>query len=167
MNGSYNFFFHILAVGLLFTSILGGWLLHRKLAGEKEIRLKLYIGSLGRVFALLSPIAGVLLLITGIGNIYNRQLGSELHWYSEGWLVAKIIFFVIAVVNGSVQGGMLARKRVAILQSFDQQGAASDSEIRLRNVDRQFTWYYVVQFLLLSIIIFLSVFGDGKHPGAF
>ncbi len=167
MNGSYNFFVHLLAVGLLFSSIVGGWLLHRKIAAETDVRLRLYTGGTSRTFALLAPIAGVLLLLTGIGNIYNRYLGSEIHWYNEGWLVAKIIFFVIAVVNGSVHGGILARKRIAVLQTMDQQKASADAEGLLSSINRQFSWHYVVQFLLLFIIIFLSVFGDGKHPGAF
>ena len=167
MNGSYNFFVHLLAVGLLFTSVIGGWLVQRRLAGEKEVRLKLAIGGAARTFALLAPIAGVLLLLTGIGNIYNRYLGTELHWYSEGWLVAKIIFFVIAVVNGSAHGGMLARKRVSLLQSAGGQSLPPEAEAQLASVERQFTLHYVVQCLLLLIIIFLSVFGDGKHPGAF
>ncbi len=167
MNGSYNFLFHILAVGLLFTSVLGGWLLQRRLAGEKEVRLKLAFGGAARMFALLAPVAGVLLLLTGIGNIYNRYLGSEIHWYSEGWLVAKIIFFVIAVVNGSAHGGMLSRKRIALLQSVGGQSIPPETEAKLSAIERQFTLHYVVQCLLLLIIIFLSVFGDGKHPGAF
>lgn len=167
MNGSYDFFLHIIAVCTLFTAIAGGWFLHLKIHGEKDIKLKIYLGGVGRIIGPLSAISGILLLITGIGNIYNRYLGSELHWYSEGWLVAKIIFFAIAVVNGSVQGGMLSRKRMALLQSIDQKNAPADAEALLKGVDRQFSWHYLVQFLLLFIIIFLSVFGDGKHPGAF
>jgi hypothetical protein len=167
MNGSLSFLFHIIAVGFLFVIVIGGWLLHRKIAGEKDIRLKLYVSTSGRVIGLLSPFVTLLLLATGIGNIYNRYLGTELHWYSEGWLVAKIIFFAIAIVNGSVFGAMLARKRTVLLQSIDQQNAPSNAESLLKDFNRQFSWHYAVQFLLLIIIIFLSTFGDGKHPGAF
>ena len=167
MSGSFNFFFHIIAVGLLFVVIVGGWLLHRKIVNEKDVHLKLYVSTSGRVIGLLSPFVTVLLLATGIGNIYNRYLGTELHWYSEGWLVAKIIFFAIAAVNGAVFGAMLARKRTALLQSINQQNAPSNAESLLKDINRQFSWHYVVQFLLLAIIILLSTFGSGKHPGAF
>ena len=167
MSGSFNFFFHIVAVGLLFVVVVGGWLLHRKIVHEKDMHLKLYASTSGRVIGLLSPFVTLLLLVTGIGNIYNRYLGSDLHWYSEGWLVAKIIFFAIAVVNGAVFGAMLARKRTALLQSIDQQVAPANADTLLKDFNRQFSWHYVVQFLLLALIILLSTFGSGKHPGAF
>jgi len=167
MSGSFNFFFHIVAVGLLFVVVVGGWLLHRKIVHEKDMHLKLYVSTSGRVIGLLSPFVTLLLLVTGIGNIYNRYLGSDLHWYSEGWLVAKIIFFAIAVVNGAVFGAMLARKRTALLQSIDQQVAPANADTLLKDFNRQFSWHYVVQFLLLALIILLSTFGSGKHPGAF
>jgi hypothetical protein len=167
MNGSFTFFFHIIAVGFLFVVVIGGWLLHIKLVREKDIHLKLYISTSGRVIGLISPFVTLLLLVTGIGNIHNRYLGSDLHWYNEGWLVAKITFFAITVVNGSVFGAVLARKRTALLKSIDQQNAPSNAESLLKDYNRQFSWHYAVQLLLLLIIIFLSVFGDGKHPGAF
>lgn len=167
MAGSFSFFLHIIAVGLLFVIVVGGWLLHRKIVNEKDVHLKLYVSTSGRIIGLLSPFVTVLLLVTGIGNIYNRYLGSDLHWYNEGWLVAKIIFFAIALVNGAIFGAILARKRTVLLQSIDQQNASANAESLLRDFNRQFSWHYAVQFLLLLIIIFLSTFGDGKHPGAF
>jgi hypothetical protein len=167
MTGSFNFFFHIIAVGLLFVVIVGGWLIHRKIVKEKNFRLKLYVSTSGRVVGLLSPFVTVLLLVTGIGNIYNRYLGTDLHWYSEGWLVAKIIFFAIAIVNGAIFGAMLAKKRTVLLQSFDQQNPPANADSVLKVFNRQFSWHYAVQFLLLAIIILLSTFGSGKHPGRF
>ncbi len=167
MAGSFNFFFHIIAVGLLFVVVVGGWLIHRKIMHEQNMHLKLYVSKSGRVIGLLSPIVTLLLLATGIGNIYNRYLGTELHWYSEGWLVAKIIFFAIALVNGALFGAMLARRRTVLLQSIDEQNAPPNADSLLNDSNRQFMWHYIVQFLLLAIIILLSTFGSGKHPGAF
>lgn len=167
MNGSFNFFFHIVSVGLLFVVVVGGWLLHRKIVKEKDLHLKLYVSLSGRVIGLLSPFVTVLLLVTGIGNIYNRDLGTDLHWYSEGWLVAKIIFFAIMLVNGAVFGATLAKKRTVLLQSIDQKTAPENAESMLKDLNRQFSWHYTVQFLLLAIIILLSTFGSGKHPGVF
>ncbi len=167
MNGSLNFFFHIVGVGLVFVVVVGGWLVHRKIVGEQEPRLKLYVSQSGRIIGILSPFVAFLLLLTGIGNIYNRDLGTDLHWYSEGWLVAKIIFFAVFVVNGAVFGAILARKRNLLLKAIDGLTAPPDSENLLGGYNRQFMWHYLVQFLLLTIILLLSTFGTGKHPGAF
>ncbi len=167
MNGSFNFFFHIVGVGLVFVVVVGGWLIHRKIVKEKDLRLKLYVSQSGRAIGILSPFVAVLLLLTGIGNIYNRDLGTDLHWYTEGWLVAKIIFFAVFVVNGAVFGAVLARKRNTLLKSIDGQIASPETGTALGAFNRQFMWHYLVQFLLLTIILLLSTFGTGKHPGAF
>lgn len=167
MSGSFNFFFHIVGVGLLFVIIFGGWAVNRKVVSENDIRLKLYVSSSMRTLGLLSPFVTLILLVTGIGNIFNRYLGTELHWYSEGWLVAKIIFFAIAVVNGSLFGAMLSRKRNQLLKSIEEQKAPADAESLLKGLSRQFALHYAVQILLLVIIVLLSTFGSGKHPGSF
>ncbi len=167
MAGSFNVLLHLIAVGLLFVVVVGGWMLHRKVVSEKDVRLKLYVSSSGRVIGLLSPFVSILLLATGIGNIYNRYLGSDLHWYSEGWLVAKIIFFSIVLVNGAVFGARLAKKRTVALQALSQGQDVSHAEALLKDSNGQLAWHYAVQFLLLLIIMLLSDFGDGKHPGVF
>jgi len=165
MHGSFSFFFHVIAVGFVFVIVFGGWAFNRRIVKEKDLHLQLYVSGWARSIGLLSPFVTLLLLVTGIGNIYNRYLGSDLHWYSEGWLVAKLIFFVILVVNGSVFGAQLGRKRTLLLQSISEQKAPENANSVLKSFNRQFTWHYIVQFLLLAIIIFLSTFGSGKHPG--
>ncbi len=167
MNGSFNFFFHIVGVGLVFVVVVGGWLIHRKIVKEKDPHLKLYVSQSGRIVGIMSPFVALLLLLTGIGNIYNRDLGTDLHWYSEGWLVAKIIFFAVFVVNGALFGAILARKRNVLLRTIDEHNAPPDAEATLGNYNRQFMWHYLVQFLLLTIILLLSTFGAGEHPGVF
>jgi uncharacterized membrane protein len=167
MSGSFSFFFHIIAVGFIFVIVVGGWAFNRKIVKENDLQLQLYVSNWARSIGLLSPFVTILLLVTGIGNIYNRDLGTDLHWYNEGWLVAKLIFFVILVVNGSVFGAMLGRRRTALLQSMHEQKAPENAEKTMKNFNRQFRWHYVVQFLLLVIIVLLSTFGSGQHPGVF
>lgn len=167
MSGSYSFFFHIVAVGFLFVIVFGGWAFNRKIVREKDLQLQLYISNWSRSIGILSPFVALVLLVTGIGNIYNRELGTTLHWYNEGWLVAKLIFFVIIVVNGSTVAALLGRKRTSLFRAISENNAPANSEELLKSYNRQFGWHYLVQFLLLAIIIYLSTFGDGKHPGVF
>lgn len=166
MSGSFSFFLHIVGVGLVFIVVVGGWALNWKLSAEKEVPLKLYVGGLLRSVGLLSPFVALLLLITGIGNMHNRYTGTELSWYSEGWLVAKIIFFAMFVVNGTVFGVILGRKRTHLLKNIVEQKAPTDADKTLKSLNRQITLFYAVQFVLLMIILLLSTFGSGKHPGS-
>jgi hypothetical protein len=165
MRVSIAFVLHLLSLGLLMTTLLGGFILDRKIRSELDVRMKLFTAGIARIFGLLSPVAAVLLLVTGIVNIHNRLLGSTSDWYTEGWLVAKVILYVVMVFNGMVYGPRLTRTRVKIFKSQIDQTASPDAGAQIRSINKQLTLLYLVQFLLLLFIVYLSVFGSAKHPG--
>jgi len=167
MSGSYLFLVHLLAFGVLSTTIFAGWIVHRRVTTEKEISLKLYAAGLLRTIGLLSPFAALLLLITGIGNLYSRYYGASIEWYQETWLIIKIILFAIMLVNGSILGPALSNKRRGIIKLMADGEQHEESEEMVRYYSRQLDWYYLVQFILLVGIVYFSVFGAGKHPGIF
>jgi len=163
--GTLSDFFHIISVGLVFVLIFGGWAFHWRIVREKDPQLRSYVSRWSSTIGFLWPFVAICLLVTGIGDIYYRSSGTGLHWYDEGWLVAKLIFFVILVVNGSVFGSILGRKRTQLLQFMNEQQSPEIAEPTLKSLNRQFSWHYLVQFLLLAIIIFLSTIGSGKQFG--
>jgi len=165
MRVSVAFVLHLLSVGILTTSLLAGFILDRKLRREPDLRLKLYVAGILRMIGLLSPLAAILLLLTGIANIHNRFLGSTSAWYVEGWLVAKIILYSVMVLNGMFYGPGLMRGRLKIIRSQAEQTAPMNAEASLRSFNNQLTLFYAVQTLLFLFIIYISVFGTAKHPG--
>jgi putative copper export protein len=165
MRGSINFLFHIIGFGLVFTALLGGWIIERRIRAEKDWNQKLYIGNIGRRFGLLSPIASVVMLLTGIVNIFNLYDGNINLWYTEGWLVAKIILFAFLLINGAIFGPILVRRRKKLIQGITEKTIMEDAEMTINILSKSITTFYLVQFLLLIIILFLSVIGGGKHPG--
>ena len=165
MRVSYAFVLHLLSVGILTTTLLAGFILDRKLRKEPDLRLKLYTAGISRVIGLLSPVAAVLLLVTGIANIHNRFLGSTSAWYEEGWLVAKIIVYVVMVFNGIFYGPGLMRSRLKIIRSQAEQAGPANADTLIRSYDKQLTLFYAVQTLLFLFIVYISVFGTAKHPG--
>ena len=166
MTFSISFFLHLVAFGLLTTTILSGFVLDRKLRKESDHRLRLTIAGVSRNIGLLSPIAALLILVTGIGNIHNRFFGTEMRWYAEGWLVAKIVLYVVMVLNGMIYGPRLTRGRLKLLNAVSEQSAPPDAESTLRSYNKQITLFYFVQTTLLLLVLYISVFGSGKHPGA-
>lgn len=166
MTVSISFFFHLIAFGLLVTTVFSGFVLDRKFRKESDHRQRLTIAGISRTIGLLSPVAAVLLLVSGIGNIHNRLIGPEMSWYSEGWLVAKIVVYVIMVLNGMVYGPRLTRGRLKLLSAMAEQSAPPNADATLRSFNRQLTMFYFVQTLLLLLVLYISVFGSGKHPGA-
>ena len=165
MRVSVTFVLHLLSLGILTTSLLAGFILDRKLRREPDLRLKLYVAGISRIIGLLSPLAAFLLLITGIANIHNRFFGSTSAWYAEGWLVAKIILYVVMVLNGMFYGPGLQRGRLKIVRSQVEQTAPMNADTSLRSFNNQLTLFYSVQTLLFLFIITISVFGTAKHPG--
>jgi len=167
MRVSISFFLHLMGFGLMVTTLVAGLVLERKFRAEQELNLKLYVAGLARTMGLLSPFAVLLLLITGIGNIFNRSAGTSVSWYQEGWLVAKIMFFVILLLNGMFYGPRISRSRTKVIRSLQEDTPQAEAVKTLASLNRQMTLFYLVQTLLLLIIVYLSLLGTGKHPGAF
>ncbi len=165
MNGSINFLFHLLGFGLLFTTLLAGWLIERKTKKESDWDRKLYLIDIGRTFGILSPIAALVLLLTGIVNIFNRYGGTTIEWYTQGWLVAKVILFAFLLVNGALLGPVIVRRRTKLIRSIVDKTSKEDAVATIGILNKNIVTFYLVQFLLLIIILYLSVAGNGKHPG--
>jgi hypothetical protein len=165
MKVSITFLLHLVGFGVLCTTLLAGFIVDRKFRSETDFSLKLFTSQIARTIGLLSPFAAILLLATGIGNIHNRYLGSTLSWYSEGWLVAKIIVFVVLVLNGMIYGPRLTRNRTKLVKALSEQLAPANAEELIRSYNTQITLFYLVQTVLLFLVLVLSVLGTGKHPG--
>jgi hypothetical protein len=166
MRVSITFILHLLSIGILTTTLLAGFILDRKMRKESDVRLKIYIAGLSKSIGLLSPVAAILLLLTGIANIHNRFFGYPSEWYTEGWLVAKIILYVVMISNGIFYGPGLMRRRLKITQSLADQSAPMNADTTIRSINRQITLFYTVQTVLFLLILYISVFGTAKHPGA-
>jgi small-conductance mechanosensitive channel len=167
MSGSYVFLLHLIAFGLASALLTANIILERKLRSEPDWSRKIFLGGMMKTFSIISPIAIVLFLVTGIGNIHNRYLESPEAWYTEGWLVAKIILFAILATNSLVFGPQLAGKRMQIIRALSDNTASADAKQQLKGFENQISLFFMVQLILFLSILFLSVFGGAKHPGAF
>jgi hypothetical protein len=167
MNGSYIHIFHLIAFGLVSATLIPGIVLNRKLVAEKDLGIKMQIGGVMRIFGAFALYNVILLLITGIGNIYNRYSGTNIAWYSESWLVIKIILFAILAINGLFVAPKLMMGRMMIIKSIADKTASADAEQKLSSCDKKVSLFFLVQAVLLLAVLYLSVFGPGKHPGVF
>lgn len=165
MTGSINFFFHLIGIGLIFTSLIGGWILERRLRSENDWSQKLVIEKIGKGFGLLTPFAAILLLLTGIINIFNIYNGNINIWYTEGWLVAKIILYTFLLVNGAIFGPIIIRRRKRMIKSIVDKTAFADAESNFSILTKSITTFYLVQSIIVIIILYISIIGGGKHPG--
>jgi putative copper export protein len=165
MAGSINFLFHIIGFGFLSVALVGGWILERRIRSEKDLNQKLFIVKINRRFGILSIISSVVLLLTGIINIISRFGGEVNLWNTSGWLIAKIILFAFLLVNGAVFGPILVRRRTKFMQGVTGKSNTDDTDANFKVLNKSISTFYLVQFLLLIIILYLSIIGGGKHPG--
>ena len=167
MNGSFIHMLHVLAFGLVVATFVPSFVLDRRLRAEPDWGKKLQIGGLMRVFSAFGPWNVVLLLLTGIGNVYNRFIGIPYPWYEETWLVIKICLFLIVVFNALVIAKKLAMKRAGVIKALAEKNAPADAEKIYNDLNSKIQVFFAVQGVLLLSILYLSVFGPGKHPGVF
>lgn len=149
MFGDLSLYFHLIGFGLLVTTLVAGILLEMQYRRAPDPAAKSTILRSLRRIGLLSPVAMLIMLITGIGNMTATNAGI----FTHGWLTAKIMLFALAVISGilfSVKG----RKRSALQESA---GGAAAAGVQLREHNRQISLFYLVLGVLLAIILYLSV----------
>lgn len=147
-------FCHFIGFGLIMTLNVAGFILHRQYKNAPDIQAKAIILRAARPIGLLSPFAILLMLVTGIGNMHALGLGI----LDAGWLSAKIIFFALAAISGTVLG-IKAKKRGEIIKLMASGGTPANAEQELATLDKQVSLSYVVLPLLTLIILALSIYG--------
>jgi hypothetical protein len=167
MYGSLNFFLHLIAFGLVAGVIIPSFILDRKLRAEQDWGRKLYIGGIMRSLGAIAPYNIALLIITGIGNMYNRTLGFSYPWYEEEWLVIKLACFLVLAINGLFVVSNIGKKRAMIIKSVVDKSDKGDAKEKYESYNKKISLLFLIQTTLLLIILFLSAFGSGKHPGEF
>jgi hypothetical protein len=146
--------FHFLGVGLIVCIQVASFILDAQYRKAPDLQTKAIILRAAKPIGMLSPVAIVVMLITGIGNMHILGLGL----FTLGWLTAKIIIFAIAVVNG-ILTGVKASKRGALVASMVKGDAPSDANELLTSYDNQMRWSQVVNPLLLLLLLGLAIYG--------
>jgi len=150
----YSLLLHFIGLGLIFTTIFGGWILTGQYKRSKDWSTKvLHVRSL-RAIGLLSPIGVLIMLVSGIGNMTLGPYHYTL--FSDAWLSTKLVFFVVLAGLG-VFFGIRGGRRSKLVHHVAAGSAPEGAEDSIRALDRQQRWSYVVQAVLLLIILGLSI----------
>lgn len=147
------FLFHLIGFALIASPLFSGPITEKRFQRAETLETKVAIQRILRSLGLLSPLAVLLLLASGVGNMYYSGLGP----FTAGWLSAKIIFFVIAVVNGTM-AGLRGGQRGKLLARLTKGETIPDALPRLQRLNKQQSTFYLTQTILIFIILALSVF---------
>jgi uncharacterized membrane protein SirB2 len=149
---------HLVGVGMLFTTVFAGVVLHLQyrradLWPERLLHLK----SL-RMVGLLSPLGTAIMVLTGIGNM---TLGPHRYTLvSDSWLSVKLLLFAVMVLLG-VLFAVLGSRRAKLAALLAAEPAKAGGETRLRAMDGRLLAALIIQGVLLVAIIALSIARPG------
>jgi hypothetical protein len=147
-------FFHFIGFGLIMTMNVAGFILNRQYMKAPDMKSKSAILRTARPIGLMSPFATLLMLITGIGNMHVLGLGI----FDTSWLLAKLIFFTVAVICGTLFG-IMAKKRAILVQQIADDNPPTDAEGLLLGYDKQMSLFYLVMAMITMMILGLSIYG--------
>jgi len=148
---------HLIGFAMLFTTGVAGAILDRQYGNAPDFQAKGIILRAGRPIGLMSPVAILIMLITGIGNMHLRGLGV----FTESWLSLKLLLFLMAAIIG-ITYGIKAKARAQLVMSLARGETNEDATGRLSVIDKQFKLFYRVQIMFLLLILLLSVVKPGR-----
>lgn len=149
---------HLIGFGLLFSLMVGVWILSSHYKKASDVKTKATILSAMRTFGYLSPVGVVIMLGTGIWNMNIRGLGL----FTESWLTTKILFFVIAAINGVIIGTK-AGKRGKLYGQIMQGNPPAGAETTIASIDKQIKMIHFVQVILMLLILTLTIVKPGRY----
>ncbi|MEE9225721.1 MAG: DUF2269 family protein [Bacteroidota bacterium] len=145
---------HYIGMGILLTSIIAAPIFERNIRKASEKIVALTYQRLFRQIGLLSPFGSLIVLLSGIGNMYFDGYTV----FSHGWLTAKIILFAVLVVNGGMVNPPLMRKRTALIEQMVEGNTRENAEEILAKYNRQQSTFLLVQTVVIIVILYLAVF---------
>lgn len=150
---AWTLFIHLIGFGMLFTSVLGAWILQAHYRGTSDWNTRAALLRVVRSIGLLSALAVVVMLLSGLGNIFALGLGSQM----PGWLQVKLVLFVIAWAAGiySATGG---KRRTALVRQIADGTAGEGAPALVSRMDARASIILLLQSTLLFAIVVLSVF---------
>jgi uncharacterized membrane protein SirB2 len=151
---SFYLLLHLTGFGLLFsvlavTPILE-WYLRRADSYQDAHLLATIVSRIG----LLSPIATLLLLVSGIALMNMFGYGI----FTHGWLTAKLLIFLVMVVTGMYSSMNVGKQRREIYQHLidgKDDPTLAGKLLRIHNRQSQYTR---IQSIFLLMILIFTVF---------
>ena len=146
--------FHIIGIGLIFTTMVAGWILDGQYRNASDWKTKGVILKSLRPVGLLSPVAVFVMVASGIGNM---TLGYRTYTlFSDSWLTYKLVFFLVAMVSGMFLGARSSRRGTLVAALADGKGP-DEAAAKIRALDNQQRVGYIFQAVLLLVILILSI----------
>lgn len=145
---------HLLGYGLLMSVLVATpileWYLRRANSYQEASKLSRIVSRVG----LLSPIAAVILLVSGIMMMTRYEWGI----FTHGWLTGKLLIFLVMVITGAYASMNIGKERREIYQKLidgTDDPKLPGEILRIHNRQSQYTR---IQTVFMLMILIFSVF---------
>ena len=152
--GQITLLFHFIGMSLFVAIQVAGFVVGKQYKKAKNLQEKATLLNVMRPIGLLSPVAVVIMIISGIGNMHTFQITLA----DFGWLQIKLVIFTIASILGIVLGIMSKKRGTLVGMMLDGQ-APADAEAMLKKYDGRIQIFSIITPILLLAILCLSVYG--------
>ncbi len=152
MYYSISIFIHYLGIGILITSILGGFIVHNSYRKSSNITEQLIFLKILRPIGLLGPSGLGIMLISGIGNLMFLGFASQ-DVISQRWLMEKLFMFFLVLIIG-LYSGIRSKKRATLIEQIISGN--ENTKIEKQKFDKISNTFLIIQTILLLAILFRS-----------
>ena len=143
---------HFVGIGLVFTTLIAGWLLHAQYLKAPDYRSKREILMVLRPIGLLSPFSTLLLMASGLTNMVLLHYDPT----TALWLSIKLLLFVAAALAGIFFGARSSR-RSRLVSLLAEGNAPAGTEANVAALDKQQRVFFLFQGAVLFVILGLSI----------
>lgn len=144
--------FHFLGIAFLLALPVTSLLLWMMAPPGKDIRVTTRLAELLTRLDRVAQVGALILLISGIGQIWAHGIASGDIFTHQIWLAVKLVLFVLLVLNGILFAGPALRNRVKLLRSIVSDGGqiTSDQEAAML---RSYRWTQLTGSVMILFIL--------------
>jgi uncharacterized membrane protein SirB2 len=148
---------HLIGFGLLASVVFITPVLESSLRKTENYSDALRLLKVSTRIGILSPVAVVVMLASGIGLMTMYDYGI----FSHGWLTGKLLIFLVMLLNGGYSSVNISKKRREI---YEELAAGKDNPrlpgdlLRMHNRQSQ---YVRLQAVFLLMILIFTVYKPG------
>ncbi|HZV13089.1 MAG TPA: hypothetical protein VFA55_07725 [Candidatus Kapabacteria bacterium] len=156
---SLSIFIHIIGFGIVFGMMLVGPIIEKQFQSATDWSSRAKLGTVSKRLAMFSPIAIIILLLSGISNMMTFGFTmADAFSGTAWWLGVKIVLFVCLALNGLLNARKLGEARGAIIMGAMQGKAGADAEAALQATYGRMNMFFRVQGFMLTVVVIMAIF---------
>ncbi|HET7153323.1 MAG TPA: hypothetical protein VFJ29_06125 [Candidatus Kapabacteria bacterium] len=156
---SLSIFIHVIGFGIVFGMMLVGPIIEKQFQTATDWSARAKLGMVSKRLAMFSPVAIIILLLSGIGNMMTFGFTmSDAFSGAAWWLGVKIVLFVCLALNGIFNARKLGEARGVIIMGAMQGKGGAEAEAALQATYKRMNMFFRIQGFMLTVVVIMAIF---------